>query len=73
VHLRWGEDELELEILDRGGAGTVRNGSGGGHGLVGMAERVRLYGGELEAGPRPAGGFRVRARLPLEERERVSA
>jgi signal transduction histidine kinase len=74
VHLRWGEDELELEILDRGGqVGTdSRNGSGGGHGLVGMAERVRLYGGELEAGPRPAGGFRVRARLPLEERERVS-
>ena len=73
VHLRWGEDELELEILDRGGTGTARNGTGGGHGLVGMAERVRLYGGELEAGPRPAGGFRVRARLPLEERERVSA
>jgi signal transduction histidine kinase len=73
VHLRWGEDELELEILDRGGAGTARNGSGGGHGLVGMAERVRLYGGELEAGPRPGGGFRVRARLPLQERERVSA
>jgi signal transduction histidine kinase len=73
VHLRWGENELELEILDRGGAGMARNGSGGGHGLVGMAERVRLYGGELEAGPRPAGGFRVRARLPLVERERVSA
>jgi signal transduction histidine kinase len=72
VHVRWGDEELELEILDRGGAGTARNGSGGGHGLLGMAERVRLYGGELEAGPRPAGGFRVRARLPLEERERVS-
>jgi signal transduction histidine kinase len=73
VHLRWGEDQLELEILDRGGAGTPRNGDGGGHGLVGMAERVRLYGGELEAGPRSSGGFRVRARLPLRERERVSA
>jgi signal transduction histidine kinase len=73
VHLRWGEDELELEILDRGRPGAPRNGTGGGHGLLGMAERVRLYGGELEAGPRSAGGFRVRARLPLEERERVSA
>jgi signal transduction histidine kinase len=73
VHLRWGEDELELEILDSGGTVAPRNGTGGGHGLVGMAERVRLYGGELEAGPRPAGGFRVRARLPLRERERVSA
>jgi signal transduction histidine kinase len=73
VYVRWGEHELELEILDGGGAPGVRNGDGGGHGLVGMAERVRLYGGELDAGPRTNGGFRVRARLPLEERERVSA
>jgi signal transduction histidine kinase len=73
VYVRWGEHELELEILDHGGAPGARNGDGGGHGLVGMAERVRLYGGELDAGPRPKGGFRVRARLPLEERERVSA
>jgi signal transduction histidine kinase len=73
VHLRWADDELELEILDRGRVGAPRNTTGGGHGIVGMGERVRLYGGELEAGRRPGGGFRVRARLPLVERERVSA
>jgi signal transduction histidine kinase len=73
VNLRWGEDDLEIEILDRGRVGPFRDGTGGGHGIVGMGERVRLYGGELEAGRRPSGGFRVRARLPLVERERVSA
>ena len=39
--------------------------SGGGHGLVGMEERVRLYDGELRAGRRAGGGFEVVARLPL--------
>lgn len=45
-------------------AGPVEN-AGTGHGLVGMRERVRLVGGELETGPPPGGGFRVMARLPL--------
>jgi signal transduction histidine kinase len=63
VAVRYGRDELELEIIDDGRVGA--NGRAG-HGLLGMRERAELYGGELEAGERPDGGFAVRARLPLE-------
>ena len=65
VTVRYGPEALEVEIVDDGsGSG---NGDGGGHGLVGMRERVALFGGEFQAGPQPAGGFRVHARLPLAE------
>jgi signal transduction histidine kinase len=47
------------------GGNANGNGNGGGHGLAGMRERVTLLGGELHAGPRSSGGYRVRARLPL--------
>jgi signal transduction histidine kinase len=63
VAVRYEPDALELEITDDGRAGA--NG-GGGHGLVGMRERVALYGGRLEAGPRPKGGFTIHAHLPLD-------
>jgi signal transduction histidine kinase len=63
VSIRYDEDALELEIADTG-AGSG-NGSGGGHGLAGMRERVAVFGGRLDSGPRTEGGYTVRARLPL--------
>jgi signal transduction histidine kinase len=64
VHVRYGVDSLELEIVDDGAGGLART-AGGGHGLVGMRERVALYGGRLDAGRRPSGGFAVRVLLPI--------
>ena len=64
VVVRYRPEELEVEVVDTG-SGTVPAGEAG-HGLVGMKERVSLYGGEIEAGRENAGGFAVRARLPLQ-------
>jgi signal transduction histidine kinase len=69
VRVAYGPSEVVVEVTDEGhgleppsaAAGPLRPGQG----LVGMRERVTTAGGELEAGPRPEGGFRVRARLPL--------
>jgi signal transduction histidine kinase len=64
VRVHYGADSLELEIVDDG-AGTQEPVASGGHGLVGMRERVALYGGRLDAGQRPSGGFAVRVLLPI--------
>jgi signal transduction histidine kinase len=64
VVVRYGEQDLELEIADTGTGAATNDGQG--HGLVGMRERVSLYGGKVEAGPRDGGGFAVRARFPLD-------
>jgi signal transduction histidine kinase len=62
VRVRYTDDAVELEVADDGvGAGSTD----GGHGLVGMRERVALFHGELQAGSRPGGGFAVRALLPV--------
>jgi signal transduction histidine kinase len=57
------DDGLLLEVVDDG-TGPVQS-NGDGHGLTGMRERVSVFGGRLESGPRPEGGFVVKARLPL--------
>jgi signal transduction histidine kinase len=63
VKVLYGDDDLTLEIADEGGG--MSNGGDPGQGLVGMRERVRLYGGELDAHARDGHGFVVRARFPL--------
>ncbi|HEV8597421.1 MAG TPA: histidine kinase [Candidatus Dormibacteraeota bacterium] len=67
VVLRYRPGALEIDVLDDGRARPRKRPAGQtGHGLAGMRERMALFHGELEAGPRPEGGFAVRARLPLE-------
>jgi signal transduction histidine kinase len=63
VLVHFGPESVQLEVVDDGRGGEV--GRSGGHGLVGMHERVSLYGGELTAGSGPGGGFVVRASLPV--------
>jgi signal transduction histidine kinase len=62
VAVDFGPTDLDIEIVDDGRGGTP---STGGHGLRGMRERVSLYNGRFTAGPRPDGGFRVVASLPI--------
>jgi signal transduction histidine kinase len=69
VRIHYAAQGVNVEIEDDGrgaAAGLPENGDGPGHGLVGMRERVALYGGELRIGPRTGGGFEVRARFPLD-------
>ncbi|MFD9561411.1 histidine kinase [Streptomyces sp. NPDC059994] len=64
VVLDYAPDVLEVRVDDDGPAGPG-NAGGSGNGLIGMRERAAALGGTIEAGPRPDGGFRVVARLPL--------
>jgi signal transduction histidine kinase len=63
VFVRHDGDALELEVLDEGEADASSESEG--FGLIGMRERIALYGGELEHGRRNGGGYRLQARLPL--------
>jgi signal transduction histidine kinase len=66
VSLAYGDDAIEIVVEDDGLRAGEANGSGG-NGIAGMRERVTTLGGEFTAGPRPDVGFRVRARLPLDD------
>ena len=70
VRLRHRSDAIEVEVLDDGMGPGDPAAVTPGHGLLGMRERAAELGGSLLAGPGPAGGFRVHARLPLQEAER---
>jgi signal transduction histidine kinase len=64
VTVRYERQDLGIEVLDDGGSGAQAT-AGGGRGLIGMRERVELFGGSLSVGPRQPAGFGVQARLPL--------
>jgi signal transduction histidine kinase len=65
VRIEYRTDDLLITVLDEGGYPQAAP-SPGGRGLIGLRERLAIYGGELDAGPRPGGGWRVEARIPLE-------
>jgi signal transduction histidine kinase len=68
VHLRHQPGSLAIEVVDDGRGGAAL-GVDGGHGQLGMRERVELWGGELSVGPVPGGGYKVSAVLPFGEAE----
>jgi len=67
VLLQYGDQDLEVEISDDGRGPPLDHERGSGHGLIGMRERVALFRGSFETGPRPGGGFVVRVKIPFAE------
>jgi signal transduction histidine kinase len=67
ISVDYADDSLRVEVADTGGDSTAADGSGNGRGLVGLRERLAVYGGTLQAGVLPAGGFRVRAVIPVDQ------
>ena len=71
VRMTFGPQLLTIEVFDTGSGPKGSDASG--HGLLGMRERVAVYGGTLRTGPRPGGGFRVYAKIPVEAPDQVEA
>ena len=72
VRVRYQADAVEVTVADRGGGTMTARLEGSGHGLAGMRERVRVYGGELHAGRVRGGGFEVRALLPVQSEDEAA-
>ncbi|KPI30662.1 integral membrane sensor signal transduction histidine kinase [Actinobacteria bacterium OV320] len=72
VTIAYGESDLGIEVTDTGGAPGAAAGTGDGHGLLGLRERLGVYGATLRNGPAPDGGYRVAALIPLLPRERTT-
>jgi signal transduction histidine kinase len=68
VTVRYRPDELEIEVRDNGHGSATSDGLG--HGLIGVGERVKIYGGKMSAGTVVNGGFVLNTRLPLDQDER---
>ncbi|MCO6009649.1 histidine kinase [Actinoallomurus purpureus] len=66
VVVDYAADHLRVEVTDTGGRPSTALSPGRGRGLIGLRERLALYGGTIDAGPRPSGGYRVKALMPLE-------
>jgi signal transduction histidine kinase len=66
VLIEYGTDQLRVEVTDSGGTPGASATTGNGHGLIGLRERLAIYGGTLTAGLRLTGGYRVTAQIPLE-------
>lgn len=66
VTLDYGEDRLDVQVLDDGRGASPPMDNRGGHGIVGMNERIAVIGGEFDAGPKAGGGYRVHATIPVE-------
>jgi signal transduction histidine kinase len=64
VTIGYDGDQVEIEVTDTGGEQGAGSGTGEGRGLIGLRERLAVYGGTLEAGPRIGGGYRIRAHVP---------
>ncbi|WP_459649343.1 sensor histidine kinase [Kitasatospora sp. Ki12] len=68
VTVEYAPDHLTVDVTDTGGRPTGAAATGNGRGLLGLRERLAVYGGTLRSGPRPRGGYRVTALIPLESR-----
>jgi signal transduction histidine kinase len=73
IRIGYAERDLTVQVDDDGNGTPVKPSSGGGRGIGGMRERVATLGGELEAGAKTGGGFRIKARLPLSTDDAMDA